>query len=265
MLPTDWQRSVTTNRMAAYPGDRDSEYRSNQAASPKPYCNQCRGCHPDAKLVSIFQQTDRPEAEVTFSAYPAIGLIAVQMGVDLRPGKDLDQANRNVGHARDDEGFGGHAKRYRVGEINTPKEVRDAPGKNLIEFATNHNGKGLHVSQSREHGNCAPSQHWKVPEAELETEEAFPVEEQNTHKAGDSRNACLGEEVIRRQACSQYPVGKWVIGLGKGGGGQHRPAADEIDEDGNANRVASKAKEADRDPCRQCYQRRNHHVFRKAA
>ncbi len=229
MLPTDWQRSVTTNQDDAYPGDRDSEYRSDQASSPEPYRNQCRGRHPDAKLVSVFQQADRPEADVTFCAYPAIGLIAVQMGVDLRPGKDLDQANRNIGHARDDKSFGGHAKRYRIGEINTAEEVRDAPGKNLIEFATNHDRKSLHVSQSREHGNYAPSQHRKVPKAELETEEAFPVEEQNTEKAGDARHGCLGEEVIRRQACSQYPVGKWVTGLGKGGGGQHRPAADEID------------------------------------
>src|SRR6202042_3788625 len=87
---------------AAYPGDRDSEYLSDQPSSPQPYRDQCRSCHPDAKLISIFQQADRPEAGVALSAYPAIGLIAVQVSVDLRPGKDLDQANWNVSHARDD-------------------------------------------------------------------------------------------------------------------------------------------------------------------
>jgi hypothetical protein len=62
------------------------------------------------------------------------------MGVDLRAAEDLDQTNRNVRHARDNEGFGGHAKRNHVGEIHTPENVGDAPGKNLIKFATKHDG-----------------------------------------------------------------------------------------------------------------------------
>ncbi len=71
----------------ADPGDGNSENRVSQPASPEPYCNQCRSRHPNTKLVSIFQQADRTEPDVSRGTRPAIRLIAIQMGIDLWPGE----------------------------------------------------------------------------------------------------------------------------------------------------------------------------------
>jgi hypothetical protein len=131
----------------------------------------------------------------------------------------------------------------------------------LIEPATKSGDEPLAISQCGQQGNAAPGQHGKVPIAELELLKNPAVREQNASQAGDRCYARLGDEVDGRQTDSDDPVGEESVRGRKGGGRQHRPAANEIDQHRDAHRTTPKEIQAYWDPCEERYPRRNHEAF----
>ena len=79
--------------------------------------------------------------------HPPIGLVTIQVGIELRAGKDFQETNGNVRQSSDDEGFGSELQGICIGEVETPKDIWDTPGKNLIKSAAKSGNETLVIGQ----------------------------------------------------------------------------------------------------------------------
>jgi hypothetical protein len=71
------------------------------------------------------------------------------------------------------------------------------------------------------------------------------VEEKDARESGETGSGSFGKKVSSGKADTEDPVGKVVGGWNVVGAGQNCPSAEEVDEDGDADREAAEEPGAD--------------------
>ena len=89
------------------PFDGDAQNPLRKPAKRQTAGDERGGSHPDAQLVSVFEQADRAIAYVALCADQPIRLISIQEGIQLGSGAYFDKTDGHIADSRDYPGFGG--------------------------------------------------------------------------------------------------------------------------------------------------------------